>query len=121
MEIDNNYLNLNGILPQLKERLHTFTKHLENSANTQFSTIPYKFENLSEEFMREYSNKTEYIQYARAYFSRLAEVKEKIMNQARLKWKSLRVCENILDLKGKVCLSLKNNNLGTWGDFRNSI
>jgi hypothetical protein len=102
MEIENNNLNIIEILPQLKERLHKFTKNLENSIYSLPSNTLYKVHNLSDEFIREYSNKTEYIQYARAYFSRLAEVKEKLMNQAGFKWKNMRICENILDLKGKV-------------------
>jgi hypothetical protein len=101
-----NHLNILELIPDLKQKLSVCSKSLEsdtlNDENfTRVNTLE-SYKNQSFEFTSEYTNNREYIQYSRTYFSRLLEIKQDLMRQASEKWRNFRICENILDVRGKV-------------------
>jgi hypothetical protein len=103
-----NNTDISELIPVLKEKLNLFSKALESDKNTDenFTRInnTESFKNLSADFINEYGTKTEFIQYSRTYFNRLAEIKLDLMRQAADKWRNHKICENILDVRGKVNL-----------------
>jgi hypothetical protein len=103
---ENTDLNLKINIDTLKSKLMEYNQHLELNKNTpkiQTSNvnIAHNYENQSEIFIKEYSS-SKYVQYAFTYSYRLMEVSPHLSKQAKEKWKNCRVCDNILDLKGKV-------------------
>lgn len=113
MDIDEN-LDIKVDFSLLKEKILHFTKKLENERNylnkENLPTIKIedeKYENLSDQYISEYSTKnSKFIQYSNSYFQRLYEIKPSLQKLAREKWSTFKVCENILDIKGKVNLLL---------------
>lgn len=110
MEIDNDEnlynsrFNLEELIPTLKDKLNFFTKLSEDQVSSyeKKSTDSENYKNYSDDYINEYSSKTEYIQYSRTYLNRLHEIKRDLMNQAQREWKNFKVCDNILDMKGTV-------------------
>jgi hypothetical protein len=99
--INNSRFNLEELIPTLKDKLNFFTKNLEDQVCSYEKTnVDYK--NNSDDYINEYSSKTEYIQYSRTYLNRLLEIKRDLINQAQREWKNFKFCENILDMKGTV-------------------
>ena len=103
--LNNSQIDITNLIPEIKEKLLNFTKKLENEkSSNEISDRPSikEYKNLSSDYISEYSTKAEYIQYARSYFSRLMEVKKTLLDQAKENWRGFKVCDNILDMKGKV-------------------
>jgi hypothetical protein len=100
------HFDITELIPDLKQKLSVYSKSLEseklNDENFTRVNILESYKNQSFEFTSEYSNNREYIQYSRTYFSRLIEIKKDLMRQASEKWRNFRICENILDVRGKV-------------------
>lgn len=100
--------NSNNTMSFLKEKLNLFSKKLaeDRTLDENFvrkdEEVNQTYTNMSSDFVGEYVNRTEYIQYAKTYFNRLVEVKPKLIQMAKDKWKSFKICQNILDMKGKV-------------------
>ncbi len=55
----------------------------------------------SDIFLTEY-NSANFIQYSHLYYLRLKIMKNDILQKARKRWKKIRICENIFEMKGSV-------------------
>lgn len=108
-----NHLDISELIPDLKQKLTVCSKSLEsdilNDENFTRANTSESYKNHSFEFTSEYTNNRDFIQYSRTYFSRLLEIKQDLLRQASEKWRNFKVCENILDVRGKV--SKNTNNL----------
>ena len=107
----NTHNNILSLIPMLKDKLNMYTKTLESDKSIDESSLRSKsksYKNLSQEFISEYASKTEYIQYSRTYFNRLTEIKPNLIKLAADKWRSYKICENILDMRGKVLNKYSN-------------
>jgi hypothetical protein len=85
------------------EKLIKNINYLNKNFTRNSSPIEQKYENLSDAYVSEYASKnSKFIQYSNSYFLRLYETKPSIQKQAKEKWATFKICENILDIKGKV-------------------
>jgi hypothetical protein len=112
MDVDEN-INLKININLLKNKILDYSKKLEKKINyidkdlNRNTNDNIVYENLSEPYIAEYSSKnTKFIQYANSYFLRLYQIKPSLQKQAKEKWATFKICDNILDIKGKVS---KNN------------
>jgi hypothetical protein len=109
MDVEEN-IELKVDIDYLKNKMIKFNEKLENKLNKvseDFKRITtdanQKYENLSQLYISEYSSKDcKFIQYANGYFIRLYEIKKTLAKQANELWGTFKICENILDIKGKV-------------------
>lgn len=99
LKIDAEFLrkSINHFSENLK-RLETSTEY-NSLFRTDDEEVFYK--NNSGGFFEEYSESV-YIQYAFTYHLRLVSIRKDLKEQAKSKWKAVKVCDNILDVKGKV-------------------
>jgi hypothetical protein len=91
----------------LKNKLNQFSQKLENKM--QFinkitrSCEDVSYSNFSDQYIEEYASRDlKYIQYSTAYFLRLYEIKEELLKQTKEKWRTYTICNNLLDIKGRV-------------------
>lgn len=98
----------NSSLTLIKDKLNIFTKRLEDNSLIdqpffrQDKDLNKTYQNLSEDYIKEYSTQTDYIQYAKTYFNRLVELKPLLIKQSSEKWSNTKICKNMIDMKGKV-------------------
>ena len=101
LKVDMNNLKLNII--KFNDKLVNKLKLASNDLFQRKSDSDQKWQNLSESYISEYSSKDcKFIQYAHGYFLRLYEVKNSLIKQVKERWATFKICENILDIKGKV-------------------
>ena len=109
MDVEEN-TDLKVDVEKLKNKILTYNEKLIktlNYLNKNFTRnsldSEQKYENSSDPFISEYSSKdSKFIQYSNSYFLRLYEIKPSLQKQAKEKWTTFKICENILDIKGKV-------------------
>lgn len=97
-------LNLKVETNLLKNRLNLFSSKLENNLHRKDHFMRkqiHAYSNNSGIYVKELSN-SNYIQYSHIYFLRLTELKNCLKTLAKEKWRNCKICENILDIKGKV-------------------
>jgi len=110
MDVEEN-TDLKVDIEKLKNKILTYNEKLItnlNYLNKNFTRDSHqKYENSSDPFISEYSSKdSKFIQYSNSYFLRLYEIKPSLQKQAKDKWATFKICENILDIKGKVNIIL---------------
>jgi hypothetical protein len=92
--------NIKTDIGKLKAKLQTFNNSFTESVyKKENSTLSYV--NLSNDFVKEYTT-SNFVQYSHLYFIRLTEIKTDIVKLATKKWPNVKICKNLLDVKGKV-------------------
>ena len=88
-----------------KKLLHDKLNQLKKTTDQPKSikVVNQNYENKSEQFTQEYKN-SNFIQYAHLYYIRLYEIKNTMHKIAESKWSKVKICKNILDVKGNVKL-----------------
>ena len=85
-------------------RLNKFKDiYSKNDNKNILRDINHNYSNLSENYISEYKN-SNYVQYSNLYFIRLNEIRKELDLIASNKWSGIKICKNILDVKGKVKL-----------------
>jgi hypothetical protein len=100
MDVDYDFLVDQSVINRLK-------LYRENSKNDNRITqreINHNYSNLSVNFVSEYKN-SNFIQYSHLYYIRLNDIRKELYQIAAMKWNGIKICKNILDVKGKVIYS----------------
>lgn len=99
-ELDENLISL------IKEKLNIFSQHTfqDNIINQLKKESNETYRNLSHSFVSEFTTKTEYIQYSKIYFNRLNYFRENLYKRSKEKWKDVKICNNVIDMKGQVII-----------------
>jgi hypothetical protein len=93
--------DLRADINKLKLKLSGYNKGITRGDYKKTSNKYLNYENISSEFVKEYSS-SNFIQYSHLYFVRLTQIKNDLHKIAERKWPHLKICKNILDVKGKV-------------------
>jgi hypothetical protein len=96
MEMDYNFKYDRKLL---QDKMKQFMKKTEISK--QVKEVDCDYINKSEIFTQEYKN-SNFIQYTHLYFIRLNEIKNRMQKIADSKWNKVKICKNIIDVKGTV-------------------
>jgi len=110
MEIDdgNNNINNNHLLSisesLLKEILYENNSNLEklilSNGKNQNKKLQFPTNYIKEDIIEKETNK--FSQYNSLYISRFNQTKNNLKQNSKIKWPYIKICDNILDLKGNV-------------------
>lgn len=86
----------------LEENCINLEKLILLSSENSNKILPFPNNYLKEDIIEEDLDK--FSQYNSIYITRFEQTKDNLKSQAKIKWKNIKICDNILDLKGEVRL-----------------